>query len=361
VANTGALEPAEAGRVGELGERRPVLVIHGAAVRNRDAFELEVARLAEAVGTDRRFIPVFWGDLARPAEAIDEVLPYLDWLNPSAAKTGKEVGDELDLDHGLDDDAIDVIEAVEVVAAVEAVEAIEAGDAIDASAVRRHRLRRRRILSQGDLERVIDRVGANWRRQSAAARRKLIGSFYRAVRAQYLTASAHFAGDIILYQRRHLEIQARVWETVIREAPGYGLRERPITVVTHSLGGSVAFDLAVAGTPRLHIDRLLTCACTVPYFHVIGCSPDTIAPHRPGATASVPDSIGAWTNFWLPLDPWGYLASPVFRLADGSAPNDLEVHSGEREDRIMRHAAANYWRHPMVINGLRAALDPPPV
>ncbi|MGD9703557.1 MAG: hypothetical protein AB7Q42_16840 [Acidimicrobiia bacterium] len=313
----------------------PVLVIHGAAVRDRDAFELEVARLAEAVGSTRRFVPVFWGDLARPAESIDEVLPYLTWLNPpdDASKLGA-VASEL--------------EAL-------VLSAVPAGDESDGAPTRR----RRRILAQGDVERLIDRVAANWRRQSAAARRRLISSVYRAVRAQYLTASAHFAGDIILYQRRHREIQSRVWETIMREAPGYGLQERPITVVTHSLGGSVAFDAAVAGTPRLHVDHLLTCACTVPYFHVIGCSPNTITPHTPGVASSLPPTIGLWTNFWLPLDPWGYLAAPVFQLSDGSSPADIEVHSGEREDRIMRHAASNYWRHPTVIKRLRAALDEP--
>ncbi len=205
---------------------------------------------------------------------------------------------------------------------------------------------------------MMDRVGANWRRQSAAARRRVIASIYRVVRAQYLAASAHFAGDIILYQRRHREIQSRVWETIMREAPGYGLPERPITVVAHSLGSSVAFDAAVAGSPRLHIDHLITCASTVPYFHVIGCSPDTITPHQPGTTTSLPPTIGRWTNFWLPLDPWGYLAAPAFRLADGSAPTDIEVHSGEREDKILRHAASNYWRHPTVINTIRAAITP---
>ena len=53
---------------------RPILVIHGAAVRDRAAFEADVARLADQVGISRPFVPVFWGDLAQPAEAIEEVL-----------------------------------------------------------------------------------------------------------------------------------------------------------------------------------------------------------------------------------------------------------------------------------------------
>ncbi|HEY5876246.1 MAG TPA: hypothetical protein VIT64_13145 [Ilumatobacteraceae bacterium] len=318
----------------------PVLVVHGAAVRNRQGFEAEVDRLARAVGGQRRFVPVFWGDLARPAESIESVLPYLEWLNRS--RDGTVPVDDPAGAPATDDEP-----------PLEEEEPLPEGE--DDPPIRRWR----RLIAQRELERMMDRVGANWRRQSAAARRRVIASIYRVVRAQYLAASAHFAGDIILYQRHHREIQSRVWETIMREAPGCGLPERPITVVAHSLGSSVAFDAAVAGSPRIHIDHLITCASTVPYFHVIGCSPDTITPHQPGMTTSLPPTIGRWTNFWIPLDPWGYLAAPAFRLADGSAPTDIEVHSGEREDKILRHAASNYWRHPTVINAIRAGTASP--
>lgn len=191
----------------------------------------------------------------------------------------------------------------------------------------------------------------------------MLGTLYRSVRDRYLAAAGQFAGDIILYQRRQAEIHARVWETVIREAPGWGVAERPVHVVTHSLGGSVLFDLAVGGQPRLHIDHLLSCACTAPYFHVIGCSPASLSPPDDGQITDLPPSIGSWTNYFIPLDPWGYLAAPVFRLADGRPPVDVEVHSGEREDRMLRHGANHYWRHPAVVGGIREALElvPPPV
>lgn len=340
----------------------PVLVVHGVATRNRAAFEAEVAKLAEAVGGDRRFVPVFWGDLARPAEAIDDVLPYLSWLGQApdvagdlAAELGGGQPDDTDASDvtGISDEA-PALDDAELLGAelLDDAELLDgAPDGGDARRVRRVL----RLVSMRDLERITERIGANWRRQSAAARRKIIASVYRAVRAQYLAASAHFAGDIILYQRRHREIQARVWETLMREAPGHGLPESPVTVVTHSLGGTLAFDMAVAGNPRLHIDHLISCACTAPYFHVIGCSPPTIAAHERGAVTTLPPTIGHWTNLWLPLDPWGYLAAPIFRLADGTSPTDIEVHAGEREDRLMRHAASHYWRHPTVVNAIRNA------
>lgn len=319
----------------------PVLVIHGAAVRDRAAFESEVARMSAATGSARPFVPVFWGDLARPAELVEQVLPYGEWL-AGASGDAKTV-----------DDSADGPETVSGELEADLEQALAVGDDAGAeSAI----ARLRRMWSERDLDALVERFGENWRRQSTVARRRMLGALYRAVRAQYLATSANFAGDIILYQRRQAEIHARVWETLIRQAPGWGLAETPVTVVTHSLGGSVAFDIAVAGNPPLHIDHLVSCGCTAPYFHVIGCSPSTLPPHEPGEPVLLPPTIGAWTNFFVPLDPWGYIAAPVFRLHDGTAPDDVELHTGEREDRILRHGAAHYWHHPRVIGHLREVL-----
>lgn len=341
-----------AGAEGEDLGLAPVLVVHGAAVRDRDNFAAEVARLAAAVGVERRFVPVFWGDLARPAEAVERVLPYAAWSAGGRADAGDdaEAGGFLDDGQQMDDASQDAA----VDAAVD--EAFGAGD--DSSAAERAFARVRRIWSERDLDAMVERFGENWRRQSGAARRRVLAGLYRAVRAQYLATAANFAGDVILYQRRQAEIHARVWETLMREAPGWGLAETPLSVVTHSLGGSVAFDLAVGGHPQLHIDQLVSCGCTAPYFHAIGCSPPSLAMYDTEQHAVLGPSIRSWTNFFVPLDPWGYIAEPVFRLHDGSAPVDVELHAGEREDKIMRHRASHYWRHPMVINHLQQTLQP---
>lgn len=324
----------------------PVLVVHGAAVRDRQAFEADVARLAAAVGSARPFVPVFWGDLAQPAEAIDEVLPYLAWLEAPSGEPDEEALESM-LEQSLDE-TIDVDEPV-VQGADDLASDVTGDDTT--SLLERLRGVRSRLTPEG--ERLLERMGANWRRQSTAARRQVLGRVYRAVRDQYLSMAAHFAGDIILYQRRQTAIQARVWETLIRDAPGWGVEGSPVSVVTHSLGGSVAFDMAVDGHPQLVIDEWISCACTAPYFHVIGCSPASLPAHVPGGRVDLPSTIGRWTNFFVPLDPWGYLASPVFRLADGSLPLDVEVHAGDRRDRVLRHGAAHYWNHPLVIDAIR--------
>ena len=57
--------------------------------------------------------------------------------------------------------------------------------------------------------------------------------------------------------------------------------------------------------------------------------------------------------------PVGVSRGTGLPTADGTAPTDIEVHSGEREDKILRHAASNYWRHPTVINGIRTRTTSP--
>lgn len=306
--------------------------------------------MAEVTGTERPFVPVFWGDLARPAEVVEHVLPYGDWLAGAARDSATD-------DESPFDDRTAAADFGGAKLAAELEQALSVGDDAGAESAL---ARLRRMWSERDLDALVERFGENWRRQSTVARRRVLGALYRAVRAQYLATSANFAGDVILYQRHQAEIHARVWETLIREAPGWGLTETPVTVVTHSLGGSVAFDLAVGGHPPLHIDHLVSCGCTAPYFHVIGCSPATLPPHEPGEPVLLPPTIHAWTNFFVPLDPWGYIAAPVFRLHDGTPPDDVELHTGEREDRIMRHGASHYWRHPRVIAHLREVLGASP-
>lgn len=291
---------------------RVIAVIHGVATRDEAAFRAEVDLLAENLDIDARFVPVYWGDITGPDDRIESVLPYPYW---------EAGGDPPERDQ-------------------------------DASE------RLRQAFRDRDLEGVIDDIAAGWRRRSAASRRRILGGVYGLVREQYLKASAQFTGDLIYYHRHRGELWGRVWETLMREAPGAGLRGQPVTVIGHSLGTTLAFDMAMEGEPRLHIDHLFSCATQTPFFHVIGCSPPAIDPTAEGAPVRLPDRISRWTNFYVALDPWAYVAAPVFTLADDTKPNDLEVHAGTRDDRIATHFARHYLRHATVIDEIRRALAP---
>lgn len=287
---------------------RPVLVIHGIGTRDKQSYVAEVAGLNEALGDDVRLIPVYWGDMGAATQPLDTILPYLSWSSRDA-RLARESSAEV-----------------------------------------------RGAVANRDLGGLIDTVAAGWRRRSGDSRRRILGSIYSLVRTQYQRASGEFTGDLILYQRRQAALHARIWETVMEHAPGYGLTDRPIDVISHSLGGAMLFDLAVAGSPTLHIGEFLTCASQISYFHVIGCSPVTIDPTAAGEPVTLPATIRRWTNYYVPLDPWAFLAAPLFTLADGSVPDDLEVYGGERGDRVLTHAATYYWTHPAFIDSARERL-----
>ncbi len=295
-------------------EPRPVLVIHGVAHRDRAAFEKEVATLGAALGPGCRLVPVYWGDFARRADSVDQVLPYLDWASSAG------------------DDVLGEVESSSL----------------------------RGALADRDMAQAFGSLTSGWKRRSASSRRKVIGVFYAIIRRQYLRASAQFTGDLILYQRRKVELHAVIWETVMRHAPGYGIRERPIDVIAHSLGATMMFDLAVEGHPALHIDHLITCASQTGFFHAIGASPSPLDRVDPDDLVDLPPTIRSWANLYVPLDPWAFLTAPVFRLHDASEPDDIEVYAGERGDRILTHAASHYWTHPVVLETIRRELGLPP-
>ena len=285
-----------------------MLVIHGIGTRDETSFRAEVAGLEAALGPQVRLIPVYWGDMGGPSRPLEEILPYLS--SPAA----------------------------EVTQAAESPSEVRAA------------------LADRDLGRLMDAVSAGWRRRGAESRRRILGSIFSLVRTQYQRASGEFTGDLILYQRKQAALHGRIWETVMEQAPGWGLAERPIDVISHSLGGTIVFDLAVSGYPPLHVGTLLSCASQVSYFHVIGCSPPVLDPRGEGHPVTLPPTLARWTNFYVPLDPWAFLAAPLFTLADGSRPEDVELYSGQSGDRVLTHAAAYYWTHPLFLAAARSQL-----
>jgi len=295
----------------------PVLVIHGVATRDREEFEGDVAALARAAGTGHRFIPVFWGDLGAHTEAVDAVLPYESWRSDGRDRFAELIQEPAE---------------EPVLAALQ------------------------RAAKDKDPDLLLRAVAEGWKRYSTASRRAMIGAMYGLFRDRYLFASAEFIGDLLVYERRRAEIQAHVWQVIMREAPGYGLPERPISAIAHSLGGVILFDMAVAGQPALHLDHFVTCGSQPSFFHVIGGTPPPLAPYRKGHPTTLPTTIGDWTNFFVPLDLWAFIAAPVFRLHSGGRPEDIEVHAERRADRLFKHAARYYWTHPVVAEGLRKAL-----
>jgi hypothetical protein len=303
-------------------ERRPVLVIHGVATRDREGFEHEVEALGVALGPTVRAIPIFWGDYARHADAVDRILPYRGWAAQDDDDGGANQGED--------------------------------GEALQAI---------KESITERGFGDFISSLSSGWQRRSEASRHRLLGRLYSRMSDRYLKAAAGFTGDLVLYHDRRSALHAVIWEQVMRHAPGYGLEERPIDVIAHSLGATMMFDLAVSGHPRLHIDNLVSCASQTSFFHAVGASSVSEGPlSATTPIVTLPSSIRTWTNLFVALDPWAFLVGPVFRMHDGSAPEDIELHAEGRLDRVLSHSASHYWTHAVGLEVMRSRLalpDPP--
>src|SRR5712691_1609595 len=55
----------------------PIVIIHGVANHEEAAFLAEVAKLQTKLGSSRKLIPVFWGDLGGKSVDISDCLPQL--------------------------------------------------------------------------------------------------------------------------------------------------------------------------------------------------------------------------------------------------------------------------------------------
>jgi hypothetical protein len=124
-------------------------------------------------------------------------------------------------------------------------------------------------------------------------------------------------------------------------------------MVGHSLGGVIAFDLAVAGERPLWTNGLVTFGSQSPFFHVLDPRGD-LAAFRPGQPVTLPPTIPCWTNLWEPLDILAFIAGKVFRLATGEPPTDQEVpHRGSFG--LWTHSS--YWIVPELADAIRATFS----
>jgi hypothetical protein len=179
----------------------------------------------------------------------------------------------------------------------------------------------------------------------------LAGGLNEYLRTSFGPNIGRFLGDVFVYQRRHADIQRRLWEVLDREAPGWGTEERPIPVIAHSLGGVISFD--GLGHRRLWIRRFITFGSQSAFFHVIDPR-GPLGAYKPGTPVGLPNAIGAWTNLWEPLDPLAFLAGRVFRLSAGKPPVDIEV-PHRASSGLWTHSV--YWTDEALVDAIRTALS----
>jgi hypothetical protein len=376
----------------------PVLIIHGVANRDRNAFEALARQLATDIGGVTP-IAAFWGDLGAEVDGLRETIPAMGPAMVRSTEPDDEWAASLALSLLEGSIAAPSEESTTVRsvpsaqrAAVVADAVASRGGAADVRGAETSEARDEvetiwpttRWLSQIGDEAVLQRLGeaiAEAAELSDEAEGEEVRGFrdgFRKtvrgvvhgldvavgavvgtlgqgldtfIRRKAAPGFASFVGDVFVYQAHRAEIHERV-RSALRAADGdLGTEERPVAVLGHSLGGVIAFDLAVAGEPRLHTRPLITFGSQSPFFHVIDPRGGDLTRFMPPDPLPLPPTIPRWINLWEPLDPLAFVAAKVFRLASGKAPTDLEVRHLASYG-LWTHSA--YWRSDDL---LRAARD----
>lgn len=283
--------------------KQSVIVIHGIAMRSRAKVRRMIDRLATGVGGNYEFISAYWGDLGGDAEHVHDVLARYPDSSDDFSEMVSDWFTSLRVDKPV----------------------------------------RERVESK---------------RRARAYRHEQ----FNRTRLMLTTAMLPVLTDTIVYQsaaRREL-IQARIRE-VIRErlGPKAGTADEPLTVIGHSLGGVIAFDLAVLAPEDnpLHYRNFITMGSQPGLFHVLDSRQGVLKPYR-GYPVKLPSTIQRWTNIW---DQWDLLAfgtDQVFRLHDDTTPRDVGVkcHKTWLTGSAFMQSHTAYWDKRPAARAVREAL-----
>jgi hypothetical protein len=397
----------------------PVLVVHGVANHDADRFRRSIEALQARFGNRHRLIDVFWGDLGGIAKGLKDALPALFPKATDVMRAGDEETQfyQLLLAERRSLMSEDITRAGDgaVAGAIyqaatgrrtdRGAEQTRAGnDLHEALAEAIPDTRYLRHLHNEPLQQVVgeliadfvrsnnpddafggsdafgrDSTGAistrGWAEDTKEAVKRLVakldaligmavsnvaGSANQWLRGALAQPISLTLGDVVAYHQRRGEIHQRIFETLDREAGGWGSLEQPITVIAHSLGGLACFDAALGsdvfqdGSRRkLHIKRFVTIGSQPAFFHVLAPR-EGIDTYAPGKPVEVPSSIGEWINLWHPMDVLAFVTAPVFRLTGGRAPKDVCIDTPMSEimhDTWWMHSA--YWQSESLIEAMQ--------
>ncbi|MEV6846176.1 hypothetical protein [Actinoplanes sp. NPDC051411] len=366
----------------------PVFVVHGIANRDEGEFENRVRHLADRTGRGD-IHAVYWGDLGADDTYVPLVVPHVpprrpvrggaepDETDPAAIALGgaADLPDAPALElflvgvrrpgKGLRYDEADVAAAIRQawlddppewlwgltdagllaeLGAVTASTTLELLGADDGYPMRSSEHVRR---VAGAVLRQTDRVAAAT--LGAAAARFLSWARRHAARAVALNV-----GDLLSYQRHRGEVLDRLRRRIAEVAgPGAGLDPvRPVHLVGHSLGAVIALDAATAAEAPVHAASMVTFGSHWSLLHL--WRPDAGVPAYTGEPVPLPGTIRRWTNLWERFDLLAFLAAPLFTLADGSRPRDVELRQGDPAT-LFSHSV--YWESPALLTALAEAWD----
>ena len=391
----------------------PVFVIHGIGARDRQGFTDQATDLGRRAGFTAH--PVYWGDLGARSAFVELTIPggVADIRDGDDARTLDPVVPEIAVflagDPGRPDEIRDGPASVPpevLAAALEALAGSEIrdvppGDAMEVETALRNLWPSTTWLAKLEdpvllaaigsavtrplTEAVMPRVGraeygtgggdeirdgdeeirgldiGGFVRRRLDELDRVVGAAFGAAAGRLNTHIRSTAGprlsqvlgDVLVYQRRREEIQARVREVIADVDPALGRgADHPVDVVAHSLGGVIAVDMATADEP-LWIRTLVTFGSQSPFFHVCDPRGGELKPFDGTDLVQLPPSLAAWTNLWEPLDVVAFIAAKIFQLPDGSSPTDRAV-PHLASSGLWTHSA--YWDLVSVAGDIATAL-----
>jgi hypothetical protein len=335
----------------------PVFVIHGVNVkRDEEAYAGEVRQLNRAVGTQWRFIPIYWADLGGNDKFIEATIPRQKAEVTAEALLAGSLGAKTTVradtaaDIAADSAAAraavnspvrttdplraqvrDEWEQTEVLRLIRDADlASEIGSAIgeaiaagDGGSMMVRGAETRSIVSSvvHAFDKVVKAIVSRW-----------LARLNEMLRLEFGPTLARFLGDIFVHRATPTEIDHRLLKAL--KAEGLGTKEKPATILAHSYGGVISFMLTTRKNDPIYVRKMVTFGSQSSLFHVI--QPIGLLQPFLGTPVALPPTIGSWLNVWEPLDPLAFLAASIFRLNGGGAP----------EDRQMKHdASGSLWTH----------------
>jgi hypothetical protein len=304
----------------------PVVVIHGIAIRNPGKFLRTVDGLDVVLGDGYELIPVFWGDLGASDRYIDKVVAR----HPDKSRNM----------HGMVADGLAA--------------AVTSGLGHTLSWWSRQR-------GDPDAAEQIDRRTDKLNDDLRGRVRGYVNGKFQDMRIALTSALLPFLADVISYQShgRREQVHARMRSVIDKElGPEYGTAQKPVTVLAHSLGGVISFDMATAQDVPLYIDHFITLGSQPAFFHLMDPRSSEV-PEFEGEPVTLPETIRRWTNIWDELDLLAFGVGDVFRLHDGTAPIDRPVRCYRdvvRGAALMQSHLGYFTRRPAV-RAIAEALD----
>ncbi len=326
----------------------PLLVVHGVGNRSEEEFRKATAFLRDKLASHHRLVNVFWGDMGGCSAGLTDTLPSLfpGERNEQETRAGDAATQALVVEaiharvdgvagHGVRSsaprstkDAIEVAVAGSVyVKQIDDPELLDAIGDMVAAALQDNGATSVRSGLSGIVD-VISSVIAAADVLVGKLTSQMGGSLNQTLRRRMAVPIALTLGDVVAYHQNRDAILQRLFDCLDSDAAGWGTQDKPVNVMAHSLGGLAVFDAATTGLGgrKLWIDRLVTFGSQPAFFHVMAPRYNLPA-YQSGVPVPLPASIAHWTNLWHRLDVLAFMANPVFRLADGTTPVEVDVAS----------------------------------